>query len=203
MPSMAEFSPEDINALLHAWSQGDRAAQEQLWQIVFQQLRHLARRQLNMENADHSLESCALVNEVFVRIQALSNPDWETSAQFFATCAKVMRHVLVDHARTRLCLKRPGNREKISLDEIVLISDAKSEQLISLDEALNQLAIIHQRKSDVVEMRFFGGLSENEIAEILKVSSMTVKRDWNFARAWLEAVLSGEIAPQARQRSAS
>jgi RNA polymerase sigma factor (TIGR02999 family) len=199
MATLAEFSPKDINVLLHAWSQGDRAAQEKLWQIVFQQLRHLARRQLNMENADHSLESCALVNEMFVRIHALNDPAWETSAQFFAMCAKVMRHVLVDHARTRLCLKRPGNREKISLDEIVLISEAKSEQLLSLDEALNQLAKIHQRKSDVVEMRFFGGLSENEIAEILKVSPMTVKRDWNFSRAWLGAILSGDIPTKAPQ----
>jgi len=143
---MAEFSPKDINALLHAWSRGDCAAQEQLWQIVFQQLRHLARWQLNRENADHSLESCALVNEMFVRIHALNNATWETSAQFFAMCAKVMRHILVDHARTRLCLKRPGNREKIPLDEIVLLSEAKSEQLLSLDEALSQLAKIHQRK---------------------------------------------------------
>jgi RNA polymerase sigma factor (TIGR02999 family) len=122
-----------------------------------------------------------------------------SSAQFFAMCAKVMRHVLVDHARTRLCLKRPGNREKISLDEIVLMSEAKSEQLLSLDEALNKLARIHQRKSDVVEMRFFGGLSENEIAEILKVSPMTIKRDWTFARAWLGAVLSGDIPTKAPQ----
>ena len=164
-----------------------------MWPIVFQQLRRLARRQLNREGADYSLESCALVNEVFVRLNDLSNPQWETSAQFFAMCAKVMRHVLVDHARARLCQKRPGNRERISMDDIVLISEAKSEQLLALDEALMRLSEIHPRKSEVVEMRFFGGLSADETAEVLQVSSMTVKRDWSFARAWLEAVLSGEI----------
>ncbi len=185
--------PEDIDALLSAWSQGDSSAQEQLWPIVFEQLRRLARRQLNREGADYSLESCALVNEVFVRLNDLGNPQWETSAQFFAMCAKVMRHVLVDRARARLCQKRPENRERISMDDIVLISEAKSEQLLALDEALVRLSEIHPRKSEVVEMRFFGGLSADETAEVLQVSSMTVKRDWSFARAWLEAVLSGEI----------
>jgi RNA polymerase sigma-70 factor (ECF subfamily) len=197
MTSPASLGPKDINDLLHAWSQGDLSAKEQLWQLVFQQLRRLARRQLNREGTDQSLESCALVNELFVRINDLSNPQWETSAQFFAMCAKVMRHVLVDHARARLCQKRPGNREKISLDDIVLISESKGEQLLALDEALTRLAEIHPRKSEVVEMRFFGGLSVDETAEVLQVSSMTVKRDWCFARAWLEAVLSGDIPTNA------
>jgi RNA polymerase sigma factor (TIGR02999 family) len=198
-PANLEQQDRDIDALLRTWSRGDPSAQEQLWQIVFNQLRRLARHQLNCEAADHSLESCALVNEVFVRLNELSNPRWETSPQFFAMCAKVMRHVLVDHARARLCQKRHGNREKISLDDIVLISEEKGEQLLALDEALTRLAKIHTRKSEVVEMRFFGGLSMDEIAELLQVSSMTVKRDWSFARAWLEAVLSGEILANAPQ----
>ena len=115
--------------MLRAWSRGDSSAREQLWPIVFQQLRRLARRQLNRENIDHSLESCALVNEAFLRLNNLNNPQWETSAQFFAMCAKVMRHVLVDHARARLCLKRSGNRQKISLDGMVLFTEEKREQL--------------------------------------------------------------------------
>jgi RNA polymerase sigma factor (TIGR02999 family) len=164
-----------------------------VWQIVFQNLRRIARRQLDREGNCHSLESCALVNEVFVRMDALDSPKWETSAQFFAMCAKVMRHVMVDHARARLCQKRCGNRKKISLDDVVLISEAKSEQLIALDEALTRLAEIHPRKSEVVEMRFFGGLSVDETAKILHVSPMTIKRDWEFARAYLGAVLSGDI----------
>lgn len=182
--------------MLRAWSRGDRSAREQLWLIVYQQLRRLARRQLDLENIDHSLESCALVNEAFLRLNNLSSPQWETSSQFFAMCAKVMRHVLVDHARARLCLKRPSNRLKISLDDMVLFTEEKREQLLALDDALTQLAKIHPRKGEVVEMRFFGGLSEDEIAEVLQLSSMTVKRDWRFARAWLEAFLNGEISDE-------
>ena len=193
MTSPASLDPKSIDAMLRAWSRGDRSAREQLWLIVYQQLRRLARRQLDLENIDHSLESCALVNEAFLRLNNLSSPQWETSAQFFAMCAKVMRHVLVDHARARLCLKRPSNRLKISLDDMVLFTEEKREQLLALDDALTQLAKIHPRKGEVVEMRFFGGLSEDEIAEVLQLSSMTVKRDWRFARAWLETVLSGEI----------
>jgi RNA polymerase sigma-70 factor (ECF subfamily) len=193
MTSTVKLDPENIDALLRAWSRGDLFAREQVWPIVFQQLRRLARRQLDRENTAHSLESCALVNEAFLRLNDLSCPQWETGAQFFAMCAKVMRHVLVDHARAHQCLKRPDSRQKISLDGIVLFTDEKSEQLLALHEALTQLAKIHPRKSDVVEMRFFGGLSEDEIAEVLQVSSMTVKRDWRFARAWLETVLNGEI----------
>ncbi|MEJ2110415.1 MAG: sigma-70 family RNA polymerase sigma factor [Acidobacteriota bacterium] len=189
----SDLDAKKIDELLRSWSQGDPSAREKLWPIVFQQLRHLARRQLDLEDIDHSLESSALVSEAYMRLNKLSHPQWETSAQFFALCAKIMRHVLVDHARARLCLKRPPKQEKVPLDAIVLVSEEKGEQLIDLDEALTRLAEIHPRKSDVVEMRFFGGLSMNEIAEVLQVSNMTVKRDWKFARAWLQAVLSGEI----------
>jgi len=181
----------DIDALLSRWSQGDDSAQEQLWPIVFQQLRRLARRQLANERADHSLESAALVNEAYIRLNDLSNPKWNTSAQFFAMCGKVMRHILVDHARARKCQKRPTIGSKIPLEEIALVSPEKGEQLLALDEALSQLAEIHPRKSDVVEMRFFGGLSVEETAEVLQVAKLTVIRDWNFARAWLETVLTG------------
>ena len=185
MTSTASFDSKEIDALLRAWSRGDVSAREQLWPIVFQQLRHLARRQLDLEDVDHSLESSALVSEAFMRLHKLNNPEWETSAQFFAMCAKIMRHVLVDHARARLCLKRPISRYKVPLDTIVLVSEEKGEELLRLDEALTRLAEIHPRKSDVVEMRFFGGLTVEEVARLLSVCDRTIELDWRMARAWL------------------
>jgi RNA polymerase sigma-70 factor (ECF subfamily) len=182
----------DVTVLLRAWSAGDQTAHDKLWPIVFAELKRLARRQMTRERPDHTLQSGALVNEAYVRLIDWNNTSWESRAHFFAMCARIMRQILIDHARARRSQKRPGHAQRISLDEALIISDAKAEELLALDEALNKLAEIHSRKSDVVEMRFFGGLSVEQTAEALKISRMTVIRDWNFARAWLKAVVTGE-----------
>jgi len=183
---------QDVTVLLHAWNEGDKSAQEKLWSIVFGELRRLARRHMARERPDHTLQSGALVNEVYVRMVDWNNTGWENRAQFFGMCARMMRQILVDHARTRHRLKRPAPTGRLSLDDVLFVSASKAEELLVLDEALKRLAEIHPRKSDVVEMRFFGGLSVEETAEVLKVSRLTVIRDWNFARAWLRLTMMGE-----------
>ncbi|HET9219603.1 MAG TPA: sigma-70 family RNA polymerase sigma factor [Terriglobia bacterium] len=185
-------SPAEVTVLLRAWSAGDQTAHDKLWPIVFAELKRLARRQMARERPDHTLQSSALVNEAYVRLIDWNNAGWESRAHFFAMCARIMRQILIDHARSRRSRKRPGHAQRVSLNEVLIISDSKGEELLALDEALKKLAEIHPRKSDVVEMRFFGGLSVEETAEALKISRLTVIRDWNFARAWLRALVSGE-----------
>ena len=182
----------DVTTLLRGWSAGDRSTEEKLWPLVFAELKRLARRHLARERPNHTLQSGALVNEVYVRLADLNNTQWENRARFFAMCARMMREVLVDHARARQSQKRGGDRSRISLDEVALVSESKGIELLALDDALKRLAVIHPRKSEVVEMRFFGGLSVEETAEALNVSRLTVVRDWNFSRAWLHAAINGE-----------
>ena len=182
----------DVTTLLRGWSAGDRSTEEKLWPLVFAELKRLARRHLARERPNHTLQSGALVNEVYVRLADLNNTQWENRARFFAMCARMMREVLVDHARARQSQKRGGDRSRISLDEVALVSESKGIELLALDDALKRLAVIHPRKSEVVEMRFFGGLSADETAEVLNVSRLTVIRDWNFSRAWLQAAMNGE-----------
>jgi RNA polymerase sigma factor (TIGR02999 family) len=182
----------DVTNLLRAWSAGDHSTEEKLWPLVFAELKRLARRHLAHERPNHTLQSGALVNEVYVRLADLNSPQWENRARFFAMCARMMRQILVDHARARQSQKRGGDRSRISLDEIALVSKSKGVELLALDDALNRLALIHPRKSEVVEMRFFAGLSVEETAEALNVSRLTVIRDWTFSRAWLQAAMNGE-----------
>jgi len=182
----------DVTTLLRGWSAGDRSIEEKLWPLVFAELKRLARRHLARERPNHTLQSAALVNEVYVRLADLNNTKWENRARFFAMCARMMREVLVDHARARQAQKRGGDKVRISLDEIAEVSEPKGIELLALDDALKRLAVIHPRKSEVVEMRFFGGLSVEETAEVLNVSRLTVIRDWNFSRAWLQAAMNGE-----------
>ena len=193
--SMKSNAKADVTTLLRGWSAGDRSTEEKLWPLVFAELKRLARRHLAHERPNHTLQSGALVNEVYVRLADLNNTQWENRARFFAMCARMMREVLVDHARARQSQKRGGDRSRISLDEVALVSESKGIELLALDDALKRLAVIHPRKSEVVEMRFFGGLSADETAEVLNVSRLTVIRDWNFARAWLLAEISGENPP--------
>ena len=190
---MKSSAEADVTSLLRAWSAGDSATEEKLWPLVFAELKRLARRHMAHERPNHTLQSGALVDEVYVRLAGLNNPQWENRARFFAMCARMMRQILVDHARARQSQKR-GWREgaRISLDEIALVSESKGIELLALDEALKRLAVIHPRKSEVVEMRFFGGLSVEETAEALNVSRLTVVRDWNFSRSWLHAAMNGE-----------
>ena len=181
----------DVTSLLQAWSTGDRSAQEKLWPVVFAELKRLARRHLAHERPDHTLQSAALVNEAYRRMVDWKNSGWHNRAQFFAMCARMMRQILVDHARSREYQKRGGGDYKVALDESAIVSESRGPQFIELDDALNRLAEINPRKAQVVELRFFGGLSVEEVAEVLKVSRLTVIRDWNFARAWLRTEMSG------------
>ena len=189
---MKSDSTDDVTGLLRAWSEGNRSVEQQLWPIVFVELKRLAHRYMAQERLDHTLQSGALVNELYVRLQHNTNPEWANRAHFFGVCARMMRQILVDHACARQCQKRGRDGAKISLDDVSLVSESKGSQLLALDDALRQLAAIDLRKSEVVELRFFGGLSVEETAELLKVSRLTVIRDWNFARAWLLSVMRGE-----------
>ena len=181
----------DISALLHAWSGGDQSALERLTPIVYDQLHSLARRYLKRERPGHSLQATALVNEAYMRLVDQERMQWHNRAQFFAVSAQLMRRILVDHAR-RHNLKRGGGVQHVSLEEAAVVGGGRATDLVALDDALNTLARLDARKVQVVEMRFFGGLSVEETAEVLKVSPVTVMRDWSTARAWLYRELTGE-----------
>jgi RNA polymerase sigma-70 factor (ECF subfamily) len=181
----------DISALLHAWSGGDQSALERLTPIVYDQLHTLARRYLKRERPGHSLQATALVNEAYMRLVDQERMQWQNRAQFFAVSAQLMRRILVDHAR-RHNLKRGGGAPHVSLEEAAVVGGDQGADLVALDDAMNALARLDPRKVQVVEMRFFGGLSVEETAEVLKVSPVTVMRDWSTARAWLYRELTGE-----------
>ena len=191
MSVTAPQSRSDVTALLQAWSAGDQLAKEKLWAIVLPELDRLARRHMRHERPNHTLQTGALVNEAYLRLVAWKRAEWRNRAHFFGMCARIMRQILVDHARAHGYQKRGGDRHLETLDETATLSPTRSEQFIALDDAMRRLATISKRKSDVVELRFFGGLSVEETAEALGVSRLTVIRDWNFARAWLHADMSG------------
>jgi len=187
-----ERDQSQITTLLQAWSAGDKSAGEMLWPMLFGELKRLAHREIVGENPGHTLQSGALVNELYLRLTDWGNTQWRNRAQFFAMSARMMRQILVDHARARQSQKRGGTSPRVALDEMRLFSDPTGARLLELDAALKRLEKIHPRKSEVVEMRFFGGLSLEETAEVLKVSRLTVIRDWKFSRAWLLCELNGE-----------
>jgi RNA polymerase sigma-70 factor, ECF subfamily len=184
-------SRSSVTALLHAWSGGDQAAEERLWSIVFPELARMAQAYMRGERVNHSLQTGALVNEAYVRLVSWKKAQWRNKAHFLGMCARIMRQILVDHARAHGYRKRGGDHQIETLDEAATLSPARGEQFIALDEALRRLAVVSKRKSDVVELRFFGGLTVEETAQALGVSRLTVIRDWNFSRAWLQAELSG------------
>src|SRR5690348_10004065 len=179
----------DISKLLRAWSDGDRSALAQLTPIVYDELHRLARRYMKGERPGHSLQATALVNEAYIRLADYKRMSWQNRAHFFAVSAQVMRRILVEHAR-RHNLKRGGGVPHVSLEEVAIADGARTADVVALDDALNALALIDPRKVQVVEMRFFGGLSVEETAEVLKVSPVTVMRDWSTAKAWLYRELS-------------
>jgi RNA polymerase sigma-70 factor (ECF subfamily) len=180
----------DISALLLAWSDGDQSALERLTPIVYDELRHLARRYMKRERAGHSLQTTALVNEAYMRLVDYKRMQWQNRAHFFAVSAQLMRRILVERAR-RHNLKRGGGVQHVSLDEVAVVGGARAADLVALDDAMTALARLDPRKVQVVEMRFFGGLSVEETAEALKISSVTVMRDWSTAKAWLYRALGG------------
>jgi RNA polymerase sigma-70 factor (ECF subfamily) len=189
---MAPYSSE-VTVLLRAWSAGDHSAQDKLFQLVHAELRRLANHYMARERPGHTLQCGALVNEAYLRLVEWNNTQWQNRAQFFAICARLMRQILVDHARARQSQKRGEGAHNVPLEEAVVVSESKGEQLLALDDAMKRLAELHPRKSDVIEMRFFGGLSVEETAEVLNISRMTVIRDFNFGRAWLRAAMSGDL----------
>src|SRR5271169_5105067 len=181
----AKTSPcGQVSGLLRAWSDGDRDALDRLTPIVYDELHRLAQRYMKHERPGHSLQTTALVNEAYMRLVDYKGMQWQNRAHFFAVSAQLMRRILVDHAR-RHNLKRGGGVQHVSLDHTAIAGGERSADLVALDDALNLLGTLDPRTVQVVEMRFFGGLSVEETAEVLKVSSVTVMRDWNTARAWL------------------
>lgn len=189
-PRMSESRPEDVSQLLCAWSNGDQDALDKLTTIVYDELRRLARLYMRRERPGHSLQTTALVNEAYMRLVDYNRMQWQNRAHFFAVSAQLMRRILVEHAR-RHNLKRGGDVQHVSLEEAALVGGERAADLVALDDAMNALARIDPRKVQVVEMRFFGGLSVEETAEVLKVSPVTVMRDWSTAKAWLYRELSG------------
>ncbi len=181
----AEREPEGVTQLLLAWNDGDESALERLVPLVYEELHRLAKRQMERESPDHNLQTTALINEAYLRLVGLKNVQWQNRAHFFALCARLMRRILVDFARSRRYTKRGGGRQPISLNESLVVSPQLSADLVAVNDVLNALTTIDARKGQVVELRFFGGLTAEETAAVLKVSPDTVRRDWKLAKAWL------------------
>ncbi len=178
--------------LLLAWGRGDAGAFDELVPLVHEELRRVAQAYMNRERLGHTLQATALVNEAYLRLIDVKYVSWQNRAHFFATSARVMRRILVDFARAHGSDKRGGGLQRVSLDGAVLVAPQAEEDVVALDQALQQLEKVHPRKSQVVELRFFGGLTFEEVAEALSVSLDTVKRDWRFAKVWLLRELSRE-----------
>lgn len=179
------FLDEAITNLLKAWSDGDPAALEELSKYVYQELLHMARLHMRNERHAHTLQTTALVHEVYLRMVNVTNVEWQQRAQFFAVAAQMMRRILVDAARARLSHKRGAGVLHVNIDEVPIISADPDPSLIALDDALAAFAQIAPRQAKVVELRYFGGLKEEEIGEVLQISPRTARRDWEFARVWL------------------
>jgi RNA polymerase sigma-70 factor (ECF subfamily) len=184
--------PQEISALLHAWSSGDESALARLMPIVYDELHQLAHSYMKRERSGHTLQTTALVNEAYMRLVNANAVMWQDRAHFFGIAARLMRRVLVDFARTRGYQKRGGKLKKAFFDEGLFVSPEPQEDLVGLNDALNALAEFDPRKARVVELRYFGGLSVEETAEVLKVSGITVIRDWNMAKLWLLKELKQE-----------
>jgi RNA polymerase sigma factor (TIGR02999 family) len=187
---MADASTHEVTQLLIAWSAGDKTALEKLTPLVYQELRRLAKRYMGRENVGHTLQPTALVNEAYLRLVEQKYVQWQNRAQFFGVSAQLMRRILVDMARARQQHKRGGAVRQVAFDEALVVSKERGEDLVALDDALQSLAAVDERKSRVVELRFFGGLSVEETAEVLQVSPETVMRDWKMAKVWLHRELS-------------
>ena len=189
---MGTSPSRDITQLLRAWRDGDEHALELLTPVVYEELRKAAKRHMARERDGHTLQTTALINEVYLRLVNLDDVNWQDRAHFFAICARLMRRILTDYARSRSYLKRGGDARRVTLDEALMVSANPSLDLVALEGALTKLGEVDSRKSSVVELRFFGGLSLKETAEALKISTDTVTRDWNLAKAWLLREMEGE-----------
>ncbi len=184
----------EITSLLFQMKQGDRHAESRLAALVYTDLRRVARRLMSRERPDHTLEPTALVNEAYLRLLAQYDRDWNNRVHFFSVAAQVMRRILVDHARSRSAEKRRANLAKVDLEHACLPVNDRSDEILALDQVLDRLAALDARQSRIVELRFFAGLTEDEIAALLGVSPRTVKREWSFAKAWLKRELRSREA---------
>ena len=191
---MAEKPQHQITQLLAEWSGGNQAALDELYPLVYEELHRLARRYMSRERKGHTLQTTALINEAYVRLVDQRNVHWANRSHFFAISAQIMRRILIDHARRHAYAKRGGGAQQVSLEEVAMVAREAGSDLIKLDEALKILAKMDPRRCHVVELRYFGGLNNEEIAGLLKVSENTVTRDWNLARAWLYQQLTGSAA---------
>jgi RNA polymerase sigma-70 factor, ECF subfamily len=182
---MVDEISHQITLLLKDWSKGDEYALEQLMPLVYEELRRMARNYMRKQPSGHTFQTTELIHEAYLKLSAGKEKQWQNRAHFFGVAAKAMRHILVDYARSKSRGKLGGWQNRITFAEDAVVSGERSEEIIALDDALNQLAVLDKRKVRVVEMKFFGGLKTEEIAGVLKISPETVKRDWSFAQAWL------------------
>lgn len=187
---MEQHPPSEVSLLLQGWRNGDRQALDALLPLVYKELRRLAHFQLQKERPDHTLQSAALVHEVYLRLIGLNTPQWESRTHFFAIAAQLMRQILVDYARRHKASKRGGSVCKLSLEDAKAASRRSDVDVVALDDALNTLAKIDPRQCRIVELRFFAGLSLQEISEAMEIAPATVQRDWTTARAWLHREIS-------------
>jgi RNA polymerase sigma-70 factor (ECF subfamily) len=193
---MSDRPTREVTILLHAWENGDEEALKRLTILVYEELHRLAKRFMARETPGHTLQTTGLINETYLRLVDLKNVSWQNRAHFFAICARMMRRILTDFARSSHSQKRGGQAKHVTFDEALLISPNLPTYLVSLDDALNRLAEKDARKCQVVELRFFGGLSVDETAEVLKISNETVQRDWTFAKGWLLREMVREHRPE-------
>ena len=192
---MAKTPPQhEITQLLAQWREGNQSALDELYPLVYDELHRLARRYMSRERKGHTLQTTALINEAYVRLVDQKNVQWANRSHFFAISAQIMRRILIDHARRHAYAKRGGGAQQVSLEEAATVTPDLGRELIQLDEALKSLAEMDPRRSQVVELRYFGGLNNEEIAGVLHISENTVTRDWNMARAWLYQQLTGSGA---------
>ena len=189
---------EDITQLLAAWGTGDKAALDKLLPLVHAELRRIARRRMSQERDGHTLQATALVNEAYLRLAGQESFEWHSRSHFFAVCAQVMRHVLIDHARAHARNKRGGGAVQVSLGEAVALAGQPAEHFLALDEALKFLETVDPQKSKIVELRYFGGLSIEETAEVLDISPRTVRREWQRSKAWLYRLITEGTADETR-----
>jgi len=200
---MPAASKAGITELLDAWSNGDQSALNKLVSLILPDLRRIAKHHLDRERPGHSLQTTALVNEAYLRLMGMRKVNWKDRAHFFAASAQLIRHILVDAARARRSRKRGGYVVKVTLTEALAVSDRRSADLVALDDALNTLSAVDPRKAKMVELRFFGGLSVKETAEVLHVAPNTVLRDWKLAKAWLWREIKGTEDNDARTLEAN
>lgn len=184
------LTPQQIADLLASSGYWKTAPPAEIAPLVYEELRQLAHKYMRSERSGHTLQATALVNEAYLRLAEQTDPHWRDRAHFFAVAARMMRHILVDYARGRQRIKRGADAEKIELDETAVMAESEAEQVVHLNDALERLAVLDQRASQVVELKYFGGMGYDEIAGVLEISAITVRRDWEFAKAWLHQDLT-------------